>query len=478
MLAFEFDLAADGWVALEWQGGDWQRWALQGPRGAEGSGALRESFSYWDSGVGWRSGNWQVPVRWLPAGHYSLQLSQGSGEARFNVRTMPLATPIATNTAISVNLAGSDPYELFDVVLDADSDVSFRGDAGASTGNHYRLYDVGGNLIQQGDPSRTNWTALSIPRDGHYLLAVARNAYGSLGGSALRFEFSEIPRTPQALALGVETQGTFVQGSQRNSYTFTVDAQTELVIKETVNGGTRNTYTLYDAWGSSVSQLSYSDSYTDRVYGIGPGTYTLRVQYAWSSTPATPAAYAFTTRVLPVGTAIGADGSAVVTWTQGVPDQQLQLSLEAGRTYWLAPTVAPTYYEGISYRIVDPAAKEVARGTLSGGWWSNQPGVSFTATVSGTYTVQLTGVNAGSGVGMSGTTTFNLQAGQRSVAAYEPNTTVEGTLGTPADEARQIFTLTEPTRLWLQTSGAISCACCAPTCLRPCCRTSRSAAPG
>ncbi|HET7865596.1 MAG TPA: LEPR-XLL domain-containing protein, partial [Burkholderiaceae bacterium] len=440
-LSFEFDLAGDGLVALEWLHGNWQTWSLTGPRGNEGGVPVLSSIT---------NGTWQAPVRWLVAGHYTMTLTDGSGDAGFIVRDLAHARSIVPNTSVAVDLAADDPYEVFDVVLDADSDAWFRATAGASTGNLFRLYDAAGNVVASGDPSRAAALPFTVPRDGHYLLVLARNAFGTLGGGALRFELAQAPRV-NALQSGI-TQGRFLAGSQTQSYSFSVTAPTQLVLRETQFTGSASVYELVDAAGRVVPRLSYDNDYTGRVYGLAAGSYTLRVRYGSAGTPTTPAAFAFSTRFVQTTAALPPGGAANVTWTDGAADQQLQFTLEAGQAAWITPP-ALNYYDRIEYRVIDAQGVEVSRGRWTGPYWSSTTATPVLAGSSGTYTLQLAGGNAGSRTGVQGPSMFGLTIGQRSSTPYTLGTAVDGSLATPADAASYSFTLTESGRVWLNAAG-------------------------
>ena len=441
---YEFDLATDGPIVMEWEGAADQVWRLTGPRGIETEGPLGTTLA--------NGGRWSLPVQWLPAGHYALDLVALQSEARFTVRAASGASSIAPGTHIAVDLAADDGYELFDITLHAGSDQWFRADSGAGTGNVFRLYDSGGALVAEGDPAQSVAVPFNVPRDGHYLLAIARNTGVTPGGSALRFAVYEAPRVG-ALTAGT-TEGQFLLGSQTYSYGFTVTSGIELAVRETVNGGTRNTYEVLDAAGRTVAKLNYNDSYTDTIWALGPGSYTLRVRYASSTTPTNPVAYAFNTRFIQRDAQTWEPNtSASVTWSNGAPDRELRFSLAAGESRWIAPSPALGYYDRIDYRVIDPLGAEVARGFISGGYWSTPAGFAVAAATAGDYTVQLVGTSMQQGKSMSGTTTLQLSAGTRSAQALVLGTPLEGSLATPADEAVYRFTLVDPARVWMNVSG-------------------------
>ncbi|MBC7379989.1 MAG: LEPR-XLL domain-containing protein, partial [Burkholderiaceae bacterium] len=440
---FEFDLAADGLLGVEWQGDADQTWQLRGPRGVEASGSLTSALT---------SGRWTLPTQWLPAGHYVLTLDTPQHDARFTLRTLGSAQPVAVNTAVASDLAADDAFGLFDLALRADTDLWLRPGSGMGTGDVYRLYDAAGRVVAQGDPAQANAGAFTVPRDGHYLLAVARNTGATLGGGALRFTLYETPRHA-VLAEGA-TQGRFTTGSQSFDYAFNVNSSVQLAVRETANGGSRNSYEVYDSAGRLVTRLNYSDSYTDAIWALSPGSYTLRARYPSSSTPAAPSAFAFNARFIQPATQSWAVGStASVTWSAGAPDRELQLNLAARESRWISASAALDYYDRIDYRVIDSLGAEVARGLMSGGYWGAIQGFAIAAGSAGTYTVQLSGSNVSSGRSMSGSTALLQSAGSRSIQPLLLGTAVDASLATPADQAVYRFTLTDPTRLWLNVSG-------------------------
>ena len=441
---FEFELAADGLLALEWQGDADQAWHLRGPRGLEASGSLTSALS--------RGGRWTLPTQWLPAGHYLLALDALQHDARFTLRTLGSARPVAVNTAVAADLAADDAFELFDLSLRADTDLWLRPGSGAGAGNLFRLYDAAGRVVAQGDPALANAGAFTVPRDGHYLLAVVRNTGTTQGASALRFALFETPRHP-ALAEGL-TQGRFVTGRQRFDYAFHVDSGVELVLRETANGGTPNLYEVYDSAGRLLTALNDGDSNNDAVWALSPGSYVLSARYAGFFTPATPSAFGFNARfVQPAAQAWAVGSTATVAWSAGAPDRELQFSLAAGESRWIAASPALGYNDGIDYRVIDPRGAELARGRMSGGFWGNAQGFAVAATSAGRYTIQLAGRNARSGSSLSGSAGLLLSAATRSSQPLPMGLAVDASLATPADQAVYRFTLADPSRLWLNLTG-------------------------
>lgn len=431
-LNYTFDVDKDGWVALEWQSGNWLNWKLSGPRGVEANTAIA-------------SGTWKTPMAWVPAGHYQLTLSGGSGAAAFTVFDAAHATPINADTAIAVDMGASDTYALFDVQLDTSRDIWFHGLAGASAGNAYRLFDWNGTLVASGDPATQTFTKPTIPRSGHYLLAIQKN-----GGGALRFGFSQTQQSATPLQVGAPNQGSFLASYQTYSCTFSTDVATEISLVDTLNTGmTFSVTNPYAAGSMATAVLRASGNKT--VVALPPGTYVLQASKNYVAAVGAPIPFAFTASFSSGKVDQPADGisQASVTWSNGVPDQQIGMALEAGKSYYLATPTVLSYGSGdtINYRLLDPLGRIVSTGYYA----YNVSGVKFNPVMSGNYTLQMALVRY-SGLSTEGASTFVLRTGESTTQPYLLGSVVEGSLNHPADLARYQFTLTEPTQIWLNSA--------------------------
>ncbi len=439
---YTFTLAQDGWMALEWQEGTWTNWTLSGPRGVEANGALHESFYY--SG----SRSWNAPVRWLPAGTYTLQLSGGSGLARFSLRSPATANPITTDTPVAVDVGTSDAYELFDVTLDADLKTFLRALNGAGTGNFFRLYDAAGVLQTQGDPASTTPALLSVPRDGHYLLAIARNTQAT-GSTALRFDLSTMPAAALALPAGGVISGHFVQSYDYVDYALVLTEASQISLSGTASTGSSKTYTLRDAAGNTVENLSY---YGEKAWGLAAGRYTLRVQRSdYYSNPSANDTYTATVQVTNNSRALGVAQPVSLQLNNGMADAVLQMNLEAGQSYVLTTATDPTYYQGMRVKIFDPSGDQCVSSGMGGPWWYSQTSLIFTAPQTGTYRVILGGSD--SSAGLTGTYGFKLTQAAVLQSPLRIGVDAINSLTQVADEGRHAFTLTEAKRLLVSVTG-------------------------
>ena len=347
---YKFTQAADGWVALEWQEGNWTQWRLDGPRGNEATGSFRESF------YNGRNRSWQAPVRWLPAGEYSLALSGGNGLARFSLRDAGRSNPVATNTAVSVDLASNDAYELFDLRLRADLKTYLRGISGAGADNWFRLYDAGGVLLTEGDPASTTPVALTVPRDGRYLLAISRNTF-SAGSTALRFELPTAPLTPPAVSLGDTIGGRFLLTYDTRDFSLNLNSASQLRLDTVSTSGSAKTYQLLDANGSAVEVLSYGDTQS---WALAAGRYTLRVQRSdYYTTPGADDRFSATLTALAAPRTVTLGGSLDLAFSNGLATGMVSFTAEAGSTYTFSTATAPTYDRGYRVRVFDSSGAQV-----------------------------------------------------------------------------------------------------------------------
>jgi hypothetical protein len=227
-LNFSFDLAEDGWVALNWQSGSFTSATFTGPRGTESALSISSS-------------GWRMPVTWLPAGHYQMSLTGGSGTVSFSLSMAPMHVRSRPNTAISVDMAASEQYVLYDVYLDAGQNYDFHGLAGASNGANWRLYDAAAVISRAATPL-TRITAGSRSR------AAATTCWPcQRGGSsgALRFEVAKVQPPKHPAGARRRQYGQHSVLSTTLNYSFSIDTASQLSLVQTLNSG-NNSFSLYD----------------------------------------------------------------------------------------------------------------------------------------------------------------------------------------------------------------------------------------
>jgi subtilase family serine protease len=449
-LDFEFDVATDGWISLNWESGNWACWTLTGPRGTEAQGNIREAFRYQPEGGAWwqtQDRQWNAPLRWIPAGHYTLRLSQGSGQARFTLAKVGQAQPLTLNTPISKDLTAGNSYAMYDLQLDPAFNTFIRGLAGASANDFWRVYDGQGRLVASGDP-QTDWAVQVNPAyAGHYLLALASNTYGS-GGTALRFEVDTAPRDAVPVTLGDSFSGRFFSSFQTLSYAFDVAAPAQVTIDESSSSGSTKTYSLVDANGRVVSPIS---PFGRAVFALTPGRYTLRVQRSdYGNEPGTSDTFSASVQASAQVRALTPSASTNVSFSNALADSLLQLELQAGQNYWLSTSSPLTYADTVSLQVFDPQGRLVVVSAIRG--QTGSAGTAVAADQTGTYTVML-GSTGNYYSGYTGTRSIALRQAQLTQLAYMPGSDVSGALANPQDELHYRFTLLQDTDTWITLSG-------------------------
>ncbi len=428
---FSFTVASDGLVAIEWDGGDYQSYQLTGPSGVVSGGA------------GGSPG-----VQWLVAGNYQLKLYNGTGPVQFEVADLTQATSITAGAPVSQTMSAGQQYALFKVTLNGSMNTWFSGLSGASAGETYYLYNPAGTLVATGNAAQTGFNQLyNLALSGQYLLVVSRPASAASGTATINFNLSQTPNQPVPLQFGTPTQGTVFQQASTASYTFTAGAPEEISL---AGSNSNISYQLVDAFGDIIYPLSSAGTTT---FGVGAGTYTLRVNGSFFFGQSTSLPFTFTASTLTTSTTVAPGGTATVTWTNGVPNQQIQIAAQAGISYLLTPAAAIPAGVGIFYSVIDATTGAVLQsGVASNGYYSNTPAISFTATASDPVIVQMSALQAGASWS-SASTTFNLVQGQSATTPYTIGSTVTGTLNQVVDSSTYQFTLTQPTAVWLDISG-------------------------
>ena len=311
------------------------------------------------------------------------------------------------------------------------------------------LFDPSGNYVTQGNPAQTGYNLLpSRGVSGQYLLVVSRPSYASSSSATLNFNISQTPAVPVPLQLGTQTQGMVFPSATTASYTFTASGPEQIVLS-----GASNTvsYQLLDAFGHAVNPFASNNN--TYFYGVSAGTYTLNVSgyFPWYVT-APDFAFNFTANAVATTTTLATGGSTTVNWTNGMPNQQIQVAALAGVSYVIPATAFP-YGFGIQYAVIDSVGRQIAQGLASSGGYYYGPanGITFTAPESGTFTIQMSALQYSAPLS-SGTTTLNLLQGQSTSTAYTLGSTATGALN-QTDSSIYQFTLTQPTAVWFNIAG-------------------------
>jgi YD repeat-containing protein len=414
---FEFDVAADGWVTLDWENGSYTDWTLEGPdrvrRGATAGG---------------------VP-QYLAAGHYRMTLTNGGGPVSFRLSGAGQTTALPLDTASTLDL--SRAVNLFDLDLDGSMETWLRL-SGTTSGNDWTLYDAAGNMAGAGSFSSTGLQRLTgAAASGHYLLVVKRQPWGA---TSQPVAFVRTPRAGVPLALDRAVSGTFTGSYQTQYYTVTLDAPAQLVF----TGLTGANVSVLDAFGRNAGTVWNSGSTPS--FALGAGTYRVAFSNSYLSGNQ-GAAYSYAAHLRQGAAPLAIGGSTTVTWTNGETDS-LQLPLQAGQGVWIATTNPIAYGQYFDYRVLGPDGQSVTNGTLQ---YYGSSGFAIDAPLTGTYTIQMFARQ--SSTPMTGSTVFTATQAARPQSVYTPGTVVGGTLATPADRASYTFTLDAPTAMWLETDA-------------------------
>lgn len=443
-LGFEFEVTHDGWVSLNWEQGNWARYQLAGPSGVVADGLIQQNFGYYPaSGGAYQSGIWSAPVVWLPAGHYQLRLTEGSGLAKFMLADATLAQPLTLNAPFSQTLATDSSYALFDVVLDPTHNNYLRGLSGAGSHMVWRLFDGRGQVVDTGNPADTSAQLLHPTYSGHYLLMVANNTQGVAGDRRMNFELDSVPRQAQLVNVGDTIDGVFIASNQAQDYRFVVEEATQLHIHPLASNGSPKTYTLLDSRGYSVNTLS-----PGQAYALAAGGYTLRVQRTQTSVPAAGDSFSVALVADTASHTLAAGEDAELSFSTGTADTTLKLDLHAGQGYWLGVPSTMAYTDGYYIRVFDPTGRQVISTDFGGTWFSSLPGLQINAQFTGSYTVMLSAVTNYYSA-YTGSRTLHLRQLQTSQIDYQPGTEVLGSLANNMDEVHYRFTVTEQAPFWL-----------------------------
>lgn len=439
-----FDLAEDGWVMLDTLAGNYSRLRISGPRGFEFDGSPREAS------------NWGARVLWLPAGQYTAEYSQGSGDVIVLVRSPAQAQALVLGVPVSVDMAANDALQLFALDLDGSQDAWVHGLSGATAGNTYRLYDRQGNLVATGDPAKTAFTRLNVPHDGQYLLVIGRGP-SSGNSAAIRFEMLQTPKNRQPLQFGEEVTSAFTLGYYQNGYSyqsyeyaFELTEATPFVLQQiSSNGAGSLGYELRRRDGSNVSLQSNTGSV--RNWGVlTPGSYYLRASNNSTGNLTNPHHFSF--KVLaPVVADAALDAPMSFDLTQPLGLQQFRVELEAGQSYWLGVPDGIPYYEYFDVKAISPSGNVISAG-IYGGYLGGARGLLIIAKESGSYLFSIPSKYVYSGVPV-GSLTLSLQKGVVLTQDYSFGDIVQSSLTWPGELASYRFSLDEARQVWLNVAG-------------------------
>ncbi|MDK2126996.1 hypothetical protein, partial [Parachitinimonas caeni] len=429
--AFAFDLAEDGWLALEWLSGAYQHWQLEGPAGTQEGGEIGAATG------------WQLPVRWLPAGHYQLRLSEGSGEARFILRTAAQCYPVSVNTPVKITLDANDPYELFAVQLEAGQRLHWLAGEAMGAGNHFRLYDPHGQLLNPvaGTATTDSGPLLDpVPVSGRYLLAISRQATGSLGAASLHFELVQTPAEPPSLPLDQTVSARLLQSGGPLDYRLSLVTAGQIVF----DGPDGLQLTLLDAFNRPLAPLQTGRSQDDpQAWALAAGLYTVRLQQPGLRAGST---IALTSRRLETRS-LAVAGQTTLHWQQGVADAVLDLDLQAGQRYWFAAAGPMAWGQRHDWRLIGPDGQIAQQGGF-GNDHGLDSGLSLSVRQSGHYQLHL-----GASDSAGSQTTFHLQTAAVGEQRYVPGSAQSGQLANPAERADYRFSLKQGGPVWLHAVG-------------------------
>lgn len=402
-------------------------WELKGPSG------------HFSSGLLWGDALNSDPVIPLSAGTYQFSVNAGSltGTYQFNLRTLASATEFTPGTPINGTLDPALTTDLYKFEGMA-GDTFFFG-AQATTGSissaQWRLVDPFGRLVHSAISSLNQGDVRNIilPASGTYTLLIEGSPYDGLNSGD--YSFNIIPvvdQTPVPLILGDVTTGSIAVPGEVDVYSFTLDSFSNLHF----NGLTQDTAIHWKLTGPAGTQTgSFPTYYGDgNVATLPAGTYTIEISKDLDAL----GDYSFQVLDLQAGSSLSFNTETAVT--VGIKRQVLNFDATAGQQFYFQ-------YDGVTGNLhyagsilLDPNGRQVSMSYGTG---------SFTATVTGTYSLLVMGFP------YTPESSGEFHCTLYSIAAPDPvpytlGDRIAGYLPTPGASATYTFTLQSDTLVCLE----------------------------
>ncbi|MCB1631072.1 MAG: LEPR-XLL domain-containing protein, partial [Pseudomonadales bacterium] len=443
------------------------RWTLTGPRGVEVSD---RSFYYSES---WEYGSANPAVQLVLPGTYQLRVrADGSttGAYSFRVLDTAAATELTLGEASSATLNPANETDLY--AFEASAGQRLYLDVAALSPDYgnwvsWRLLDPYGRQVL--GPAGFNSNNASggddgfvVPLAGRYTLLVEGRIWVTqyTGSFAYTFDVHElVDAAPVALELGEVTSGTIAVAGARTTYTFTLDALTTLHFDSRTNSSTLN-WTLNGPRGTVVSAraLRSGDSVDgNSVLRLAAGDYTLVVDGSGDATGD------FSFRLTSTASATELTPGTAVSGTLDPANatQAWRFDATAGERFFF--DVQARSGGDVYWRLVDPDGRTVF-GPRYMNWTDGSSDQDvLTLAKSGSYTLLIEGRYYTTG---TASYTFNVQPVSDDEATLALDTRVDGGIAHAGQRDLYHFTLTAPTRLYvdsLTNNSALNWSLTGPT---------------
>src|SRR5262249_1843003 len=267
---YTFSLAAPALLDFDAQTNDNQlQWSLVGPPGTVASA---QGFTA------------QPGVLNLGPGAYTLMIDGTADHtAAYSFRLLDLAAAptLTPGTPVTGALNPGNATDLYRFTATAGQQLYFDNRNLVGSAN-WRLVDPFGDNVFGPQFAGTDVERPIIRVTGTYVLAIEGNSSNT---SAVNYTFNVQPitDTSHALTIGATTSGTITQTGQRDLYTFSVAAPTQVLFDGQTNDGQLQ-WSLVGPPGTEQSALAFVS--TPSVLTLVPGSYTLTVDGVGDETTA------------------------------------------------------------------------------------------------------------------------------------------------------------------------------------------------
>ncbi|SFJ58302.1 M10 family metallopeptidase C-terminal domain-containing protein [Planctomicrobium piriforme] len=412
------------------------RWRLTGPAG-EVSTVPNFGWDDFDLGL-------------LAAGNYTLTV-EGDADAKgiyaFNLLNLASATNISFNTAVTTTLTPANSTKLYKftgtagstIYVDQTSYTPTGGDVWAA--NWILLDPYGKQVLSSVMYQDAGRATLAI--DGTYTLVV-QGMVGYTGTTKAGFRVRTVADDAAVLNLNAAVTGSIATPGQQDVYRFTLNEASRLWFdSRTYRDNLR--WQLAGPTGLVIETRDFAWDDVDLKY-LAAGDYTLTV---FGDADAT-GSYAFSVLNLADAASIALDTNVSVTLTPASQAKHYKFEGKAGDTVYLdqlSYTPAGGDVWAAQWVLLDPYGSTLVSTAIYA------DGGRVTLPFDGTYTLLIQG-----SVAVTGTTkaTIQVRTVADNVVALPLNSNVTGNIAKIGQNDIYRFTLTAPSRLWLDIQTANS----------------------
>ena len=417
-------------------------WSLTGPSGQEVTARALGTTDTADAS----------PLLTLASGDYKLSVSgigTATGAYRFRLMDLANATQIQSDTTVEGQLFPGTSTNLYSFAA-APGDHVFLNQisgGGIDADLKVRLFDHNGTQVIHGDFRDLDLQSLVL--GGNYTLAVEGGA-GNSTLAAYSFSISPVIDTQTATALDVITSGTVAEPGQRNTFTFTLAADTSIYFNS-LTADANLTWSLKGPRGVERTGVSFAASDADGAAGsnsllnLAAGSYTLTT----SGVGGHVGTFSFRLATLPPATSVSLGQS--VSATLNTPNATRLFKFDVAARDTITVNLLSLTGETPYWRLFDGYGRQIWAGAVASG-----SQVLAGAPSTGTYTLAIEGR-----VGATAPAAASFQINKGQPVAAQPSGTnvalgalINGNLTAANPVLRYSFDLTSATKLYFETTGA------------------------